>query len=636
MRYGLDQWIATPPFAAFNSLLLLAGCDAIGYIILKWVGCINSSRWNCLRLMCGVVGAMALAILLYPLVIYSFANHAALQIVAIGLMVLGGAHIIQCVTHLPALTSDWIANLKREVVDVSAWCLLGACLFALFILSLSPTTSADALDYHMGIPIAILNHGGMPFAPEWFTGRLAGNGEILNALALTVGAEQFGALLQFASILAICGLMLGGRQADWSVAWRGDAVYVGLACVSVPVLLFLVSASKPQLWPIALTTGAFALLMHSSFQSADQKTLAKRYLLVCFMAAAASQAKFNYLLGGGLAGLLGFLLLVGRRMWVQGALIGLSAVFLIAMPPVIWKAIHYSASWWEALTHPMPGRWPGTDEFIALAQRSTDYASSLPFPLSIFIPTGLGGFTTILGVGWLICWGVVPKFSKYSALGLIASLILLLIVTVLAPPSARPYLEPCYWLMFLCLVSKDSTSVRIWGRVIVMTQATVFLVAACFGAFTLSAGAFAMSWRESVMLKSANGYDVMRWVDQTLPKDAVVLNSHRSMALLPRDGVDASWLKFVDPESTQAIPYLERLKQSGVTHILLLSNPRDAHPLAGCFGSVVGKAGQGRVVSRNPFNQGDVYPVWLLNFDSSRLPACANQPSSNTPNVGEH
>ncbi len=77
-----------------------------------------------------------------------------------------------------------------------------------FLLGLAPLTSADVLDYHVGSALNILRFDKYMFYPEWFTSLQSGNGEILIALGLSVGSEQFGSLVQFSSIFTISGIIM--------------------------------------------------------------------------------------------------------------------------------------------------------------------------------------------------------------------------------------------------------------------------------------------------------------------------------------------------------------------------------------------------------------------------------------------
>ena len=48
------------------------------------------------------------------------------------------------------------------------------------------------------------------------------------------------------------------------------------------------------------------------------------------------------------------------------------------------------------------------------------------------------------------------------------------------------------------------------------------------------------------MMNSAQGYDVMLWIDKVLPKDSVIISSHRSVGLFPRETISFDWYRFVE------------------------------------------------------------------------------------------
>ena len=190
--FSLDQWVTAPPLSALISILMIAGIDRIGIVSLGLLGFDANSRLNWVRWQAPIVGAMLLAIFLYPLALAGFTPLRLMQCIALICIVLGFLHLQQNDLFSDIFRSrgqvcwTWFKKLSRSHK------LLLAMLFGMGLLSLGPVTNADALDYHIGFAIALLNNGGVPITPEWFHGRLTGNGEVLNAMALSVGAEQFG------------------------------------------------------------------------------------------------------------------------------------------------------------------------------------------------------------------------------------------------------------------------------------------------------------------------------------------------------------------------------------------------------------------------------------------------------------
>ena len=631
--FSLDQWVAAPPLSALYSLLLIAGLDRLGVFCLHLLDFAVGSRTDWVRWQAPLVGAMLLAMVLYPLALAGHLPLLAIQGVAIVCMVLGLWHLCQAAAQTRSrggkMTGLWAAVAAQS----RSRQLLLLLLLGMGLLALGPVTNADALDYHMGVAIAVLNSGGMPVAPEWFIGRLAGNGEVLNALALSVGAEQFGSLLQYVSLLGIVGIILFANR---RLHEHGDMQHgaasdlIALAAFSAPILLFLISAPKPQIWPIAMTTFAFALVVHPSRRDLSLRIALKGFALVCALVMTASQAKFNYLLGGGVVGLFGLWGMAKQRHFLPSVAVGLVIAALIVAPPISWKAEVFQASWVDALTNPLPGHLAGTDAFLALAKGASDIASPLPFPWRILIPTSFGSFSTILGIGFLVFIGLRLDSDRWLWVASGAALFMVFASAVLAPPSARMYLEPYYWLLMILVFQPTRRALMSsrFVRWIVFGQALTVTAVCWLGALTLLPGALSAEWRSGVMQRAANGYEVMAWADTVLPHNAVVLNGHRSMALMPREAVAYDWSYFVDVSATESNRYLNRLREQSVSHMLVIGGQMDKNsPLSNCLGQVLAGPGVGHVATRNPFNQGGKYEAWIVEFESARLPECAQNTS---------
>jgi len=251
--FSIDQLLAPPPFSFLFSIFLLAGFDLVGLFGLRYLGVIDKSRtW--IRWQAPIFGAMLFAI-------------AFMQIIAIFCMI-GGVMQIFYIEQWHHIFKVKLKTFSKLIRSLSIYRRLTIIILVLMgFTALGPETSADGLDYHLGVAISILNNGGIPLSPEWFSSRLSGNGEVINALSMSIGAEQFGSLLQYISLLATVSLILCSREIDkrFYPPVKSDVSDIAaLAAVSAPVLLFLISSSKPQMWPIAMTTFAFILLVHPS------------------------------------------------------------------------------------------------------------------------------------------------------------------------------------------------------------------------------------------------------------------------------------------------------------------------------------------------------------------------------------
>jgi len=627
--FSLDQFAAAPPFSVLASVFLVIGLDYIGLQFLKLFGFIgddhlNSKNW--LRWQSSVVGSVIVVVVLYPFALLALTPFFLMKGLAMALSLMGCIHLFNSLYKWQIMLRNWRtiwSALRNQFIVKTTLALI---LIGMGLTSLGPVTSADALDNHIGSAIAILNDGGLFGHHEWFHHRLAGNGEVLNAMALSIGAEQFGSLLQFTSLLAIVGALLLVQPMSKVIQGPFESRYlIALAGVSAPVVLFLISAPKPQMWPISMTVLAFALTAQLSLQNVTRARVMLEYSLVCVLVMVATQAKFNYILGGGLVGIMAFVVMTRQGYFRPALCLGFLIGATILLPPVALKSIAFDTSLIDAFISPLPGDLPGTKEMVNFSQFNGDTASLWDFPMSILIPSHIGGYGVVLGMGWLLFLAIRPGHHYGLWLGMAAATLIIIANVFLAPPAARMYMEPYFWLLLVLAMQEKQLSNELYElfKWPVLGQSGLALLACWFGAITLFPGALSPSWRSSIMDRSANGYEIMQWVDKVLPENAVLLSEHRSIALVPRKALSVEWMKFVDMKAPEVEYYLDIMKASHVSHILVLGSINYDRDLSGCYGAVVAGPGMGHLATRNPFNQRGSYEAWIMEFDSDRLPGCA-------------
>jgi hypothetical protein len=601
-------------------VLLIAGCDGIGLAVLRvfGLGPSDSLRWQ--RGQAILVGAMALAIVLYPLALINLTSMSVMRFLAGVIVGLGLANIFR-------LIRKW-ARRPRVAGDTArrfgGWQLLVMLtVTAAAVMALGPVTDADSLDYHMGVPIALLRTGGMPAIPEWVHSRLAGNIEVLNALGLAVGAEQFGALLQLGGLVSIVTLLLFAESASGDDQAATLRPVAAAAAVAAPLVVGLIS-QKPQLMPIAMTTLGLALLIYPSRRQLSRGAALMNHAFVCVLVMSASQAKLSYLLGGGVVGLIALGVMARRQLLWPALAVAATAALIVLLPPVLWKQHVFHGGLIDSFIKPFPGQWPASD---ALQRRLIGLRRG-PIQLAFYVlfdyrPARL---TTIIGpAGAILLTGLRPGRDRWLLTAAFAAATVAMASFFIEPISSRYYLEPYFWLlMVLALQANQAPFARVpWMTWPVAVQALLTLTLFVYGAATLLPGALTARWRDQVMDRSANGYRVMKWADSVLPSDAVLLTDHRSVALAPRDVVPLDWTEALNVNSPAAIPFLERIRARGVTHLLVLGSMTHMARLDGCVGALVAGPGEGRFAARNPFAPSATYPAWIFEFKSQSLPGCA-------------
>jgi hypothetical protein len=173
------------------------------------------------------------------------------------------------------------------------------------------------------------------------------------------------------------------------------------------------------------------------------------------------------------------------------------------------------------------------------------------------------------------------------------------------PMAQRYYLEP-----HLAADGRPRKLIRRFATVSWLTwpvaAQAVFTSRFCLRSGDPLPGALTSEWREAVMDRAANGYRVMKWTDSVLLPGAVLLTDYLSVALAPRDVVPPTDAR-CQSEFSVGRPYLERIRERGVTHLLVLA----ATHFSGFDGARHdgGGPGSGRFAERSPFSPAESYPA---------------------------
>lgn len=630
--YGLSANVAPPPLAAMLSVVLILGVDAIGLMTLRSLRLGDFEKQPWLRWQVPLVGAALLAVVLYPAALAGSFPRPVAWLVAVTTALAGMVHGWRSTARHMASRGAQATRISRPgpqdgILDV----LLLLVVAGLGLLALGPVTEADSLDYHVGVAISILNSGAFPFSPEWFTSRLAGSGEVLIALGLAIGAEQFGSLLQYSGVLGVVGIFRSGfPSADPALheptgRWRKT---IALAVTSTPVFIAWAASPKPMLLPVAMTTAALMVVISMiAGKSAALPSWQRRsaFVLVCLLVMAASVMKMNFLLSGAIVGAVAFGYMATHRQIAFALAAGIAGALLIMAPPVVWKHAYYGGTLSEALLTPFPGNWPGTGEFEAMLRAYRD--TQLPFPLSLLIPAGPGTATTVLGLGLFFSMIALARFrpgNSRTAVLVAAASIVTVLGAILGQRNARFFLEPYFWLLIATMVLWAPRSDRAarWLSGAIAVQSILVLAMIGIGIVTLSSGALTAALRERTMARHASGHTVMEWVAGALPPDARLIVEPRSIALAPRFAIANDWRAFVPYESGGEQMYGRLVKAQSPDFILVRTAP-DVRP-AGfrCEEDIYAGPFRTEEATRNPFNSGARFDAWIMRIDSQERSEC--------------
>jgi hypothetical protein len=605
----IEDYLAPPPLPALIALLMVLGLNFLGSRIV----CLRHSKpIEPIEQAVGfILGAALVAAITHFLALAGWANLWVLRMIAWSCAALGVWELFRF--NWKGLLQLY-HRLKFIFQDQSFWgkaaitllIITGVCLL---LSALGPPTDADSLDYHLGVPLDILRHHGMLPRPDWLHARLTGLGESLNMLGLAGGTDILGAVLQFASLLAVLVAMNALAKTHL------DSILLFACIIGCPVVGFLIPNQKPQMLPTAANTIAL-ILIAQDFRSIKPKTLILALGLVFF----AISVRYSFILTGSI--IWGLAMVAAYRARLLGSAIAISLVFyLVLVFPVNW----HNYLFYEDPISPFLERFKSVNDHMILRFASSlrNYSPNpLPFPLSLFFSNHISQFTQVLGLGPLFFVIGLMEFRQnlVTKILLTSAIIASAVILPFSQLTGRFFFEPYLWII-------AATAGASWGLLknfffkCMIAQLCLIMILSAFGAVTLFPGALTVSLRDKVMMRSAHNYAETKWLDDVLPQNAVVLTEIRSMALMPRPFLSSDMFNYCDmtnPSEREKFVNLLRARQVDT----LVISPDMAKKIGDYLGARLAGPLAGpkkfRKAVRNPWNEGDglILAVYHLNQGS--------------------
>ncbi len=605
-----------------SSILLLIGVWRFGSLILSLLRQPLGGIWPVLSYHSGLVGLAALSCIVFPMALLGIFNRTTAAALASFLAILGAFGVLTALQSARFWMVEWEHSGVPTTISRACIGMLGGYL----LLALAPVTDADSLDYHVGVALKILNGSSLPSDPAWFHSRLAGAGETLIALGLAIGAEQFGALLQWMGLASIVTMVLTVRSTSLSKSQGVTTDHRGwflLLLLSTPVFVAWVASPKPMLLPGAMTTLALCISHYMFTTQVEQsvRMAAISFALIFSLLLVAVCMKFSFMLSAGLITGLTLLYQSRKNRLFLALLVLVFSTSVVYLPFLIWKWLSFGGTPLELLVNPLPGAWTGTSEFISYLRSYRD--SNLPFPLSLVVPTSLGNLTTVLGLGLPLI--IIATFNKRvlkNHLILLAGLMTVFGV-ILGQVTSRFFLEPYYWCILGISMSGSLAHSQISDltipKILVTLQGLSVGVMILFGITTISFGSLSPELRTQVMRLAANDYRAMRWVDEVLPSNAVVSSELRSMALIPRQSYSTDFKNFTAANSADRNIYLSTIDWTDAPLYLLTTQVTPDSIPPECLGEMFAGPLSTKTGTRNPWNRGTSYQVWLYEVKTDCL-----------------
>ena len=556
------------------------------------------------------------SILFYIIFILLGVNKIALQTVVIIVILIG--------FYKSSLLSDILTKLK--ISNNRLYLLTLLFIFAYFLLSLMPISDPDSLDYHLTIPYLSLLNERFVIEKEWTTSQLAGAGEALSILGLSINAYKLSSILQFIGLVSIIILILN-LKINKKFFNIENKIFISLAILCIPSFLFLTFTAKPQLFSIASNFTAFLITFFILANEKDNKKILILFGIVSFLCLSATQYKFSFYLSSGIIIFFALYEIYKKKLIVYGLIILLVLSILVVFPREYYDYTNLSTNIIKNFFQPV------TDDYISQnVVTSLKHGSGNPryFPYWLFLPIYLGKMTPgviteILGLSVLI-FLINFKLKNISKI-FTASVIFFIVGIFLAQPIGRFFIEPFLWLMtgsLYYLGSHKNILFKLFQKLIVINSLIIIIIIAVT-VKSFIPGIFSIHNYKNILNKYAEGYMLYEWANKNLPKNSIVLTSHRSYLFSEYPFVSYDFRLYLSTDK-QLEYFINLISNKKPTHLLYngIDHNLVTDILKKCRGDLVKfEKKVSKTATRNPLSRANLYyDGYIYKVDLSKLQKC--------------
>ncbi len=478
---------------------------------------------------------------------------------------------------------------RPGLVDLVCGAGLAAVLAATSWLTLSPQVLFDADVYHLTLPRLYLDHGGFHAVPMSVYSNWPLATELLYAAAMLVDDYVLAKAVHFGfGLLTIHALFVGLRREDRTAPWLATAFFLANGVVAFELRVAYVDLAHAFFFLAAF------LFMHRALE--DDGERARAFLLLSGLACALmAGVKVTGIVSAGVIGVLGLSAPDVRRQLLRRFALPVAA----GWTPWLLKAAWYTGNPFYPFLHPWLG---GPDWSARLTAQLTDWQSSigmgrapldyLLLPLRVILQGGRGydRFDGEIGVFWIAVVPLALLFGRRSVLARRALAVSALSFIAWAASSQQMrLLIPVLPLLAVAgaLAVTDLIERLSWRRA---ARGLALALAAVLVA-TVHAPSMAGGYRNLRAFLAAEGDleatvvpEPHRFINEQLPAGARLLFLNTNLGFFCRreyfadSFFEASQISDWLGDAETAAEVAGRLRERGVTHLLLDARPRTAYP----------------------------------------------------------
>ena len=404
----------------------------------------------------------------------------------------------------------------------------------LFILSLSPPTDADSLDYHLGIPLEILKNGKLVFRQDWFHYYLLGYGEMINFFGLMLGSKNFGQLINFVAILNIFYVLsLFKKQ------FKSDLnIYYFL--FSLPLILWFITSSKPQLYQSSLLLYSFYIILTSiknnGFISTKNIIILSIFYCFCFY------SKISFIFIISITNFL-FLIFIDKKLLKKFIFFNFFIFLILSIPKLGTDLNIYGKFFYPYIEKYSSNPNLAIIQFLETLRTDNATFYSIPKEALVLLPFlntlpfgsfGLSNVTGLLGVSFIFVYMAIyylfknSKENKSILIYIFFSIFITILVLGTFPNLQPRYLLEIYWLnlIFLFIFVKNKNLIFIIN-ILNKFQSYIIILFSIISIFNLSIGSLNNDQFLKVMRKNAYNFNEAEWILSNIDKNKIVLSENQ-------------------------------------------------------------------------------------------------------------
>ena len=482
-----------------------------------------------------------------------------------------------------------------------------------FLLSFAPITHGDALAYHIDVAKNILKEGSLPNTIYNFHHLLVGAGEVIIAIGFIFEAEQFNNLVQFSGVLSIYGIF------KKKIKIKNN--FLLLIALTSPIIIFLISASKPQLFPLASNFLVFSLIFfENNYLTKNKINFYKFFILISLILINSINTKFSFILSSFILFIFLFWFSLKKKLLKEYFVSIFISLTLFYMPFIFWKYYNFGGSFIEYFFNPFSSSIPAAEVFKTYL---TNFKRNIS-PFYLIFPKDTGVLLDNLGLGVVLILSILFIKNIHSLVFSIIIVIYLFIGYIYGQPSSRFFLEPYLWTIFFISYYSDQIKQIKYFKILCI-QSLFSILIIWFGVFTLSIGSLNLGLRDYVLTRTADGYSLYKWANKMIKDEGAIISVHRAIVFGKNKTISTDYVNFINQNLNAKKLYINQISKYKPKYLVTWGRKNNLLIFESCnFKLIHTKKDVGYHGTRNPFNRGSLYDGFIYEIKDENLNKCTN------------